>query len=69
VERDRIFLPEETIAAQIERVAFELRKNLRYHLQNSPYADARRAVVSDEDLLPAVEQVHALMHSYKLAID
>jgi hypothetical protein len=69
VEFDRIFLPEETIEAQIERAVFELRRNLRYYLANCPYRSARRVVIADEALLPAVGQVHELMHKYRLALD
>jgi hypothetical protein len=67
VEFDRIFLPEDTVEAQIERVVFELRQNLRYYLLHCPYRGARRAIISDEDLLPAIEQVHALMHQHRIA--
>ena len=47
--------------AQIERVAFELRANLRYYLAHSPYRRARRAEVPQDDLLRAVEEARALM--------
>jgi hypothetical protein len=61
VETDRIYLPEETIALQIERVVFELRTNLRYYLQHCRYGRARRAKFADAELLPAVARARQVM--------
>lgn len=66
-EFDRIHLPEETIATQLERVAFELQMNLRYYLRHCPYRSARKATVPQEDLLRVVRQACALMHKYRVS--
>ena len=64
-EFDRIHLPEETIEAQIERVAFELQMNLRYYLRHSPHRSARKTTVPEEDLLRVVPEERALMPKYR----
>ena len=64
-EFDRIHLPEETVEEQIERVVFELRKNLRYHLEHCPYRRGRRATVPEQAVLDASEEVRSLMLRYK----
>ena len=64
-EFDRIHLPEDTVEGQIERVAFELRMNLRYYLEHCPYRTGRRARVGQDDLLAAIDEARSLMIRYK----
>lgn len=64
---DRIYLPEETIEAQIERVAFELRTNIVYYLARGPYRSARKAIIPEADLDNAVEEVRAILYQHMVA--
>jgi len=66
-EFDRIFLPEETIEAQIERVVFELRTNLFYYLARAPHRRARKARIDEPQLTRAVEEVRKLLYERRLA--
>jgi hypothetical protein len=66
-EFNRIFLPEETIEAQIERVVFELRTNLFYYLARAPHRRARVASIPKSQLTCAVEEVRALLYERRLS--
>lgn len=61
-ELDRLFLPEKTIEAQIERVLFELRTNILYYLARAPYHRARWATIPESALIRGIEQSRTLMY-------
>ena len=62
---ERVYLPEESIEAQIDRVAFELQMNLRYYLSHCPYRGARRATIPEDDLLRVVAEARAVLYRYR----
>jgi len=63
-EADRIYLPEESVEAQVERVAFELKGNLPYFLARAAYRGARKVTVPTPDLLHAVDEARSLMYEH-----
>ena len=67
VSRDRLYLPEETIEAQIERVAFELKTNLAYYLAHAPSRRARRARIPERVLAQGVEEARSSMLEHMAA--
>lgn len=64
---DRIFLPEETIEAQIERVVFELETNLSYYMARAPHRNARRGTIPQADLQRAIGLVRAQMYEHMVS--
>ncbi|MBF2097350.1 MAG: hypothetical protein IGQ88_03095 [Gloeomargaritaceae cyanobacterium C42_A2020_066] len=62
--QDRIFLPEKTIEAQIERALFELDTNLVYWLQRNPDARLRRLRVDRDALQKNLVTARDLMRTY-----
>ncbi|KAA3620799.1 MAG: hypothetical protein DWQ08_14970 [Proteobacteria bacterium] len=60
----RIFLPEPTAAAQIERALYEYRINLRYYLQQNPDVRVRNFPIDEAAFESALSQVEVQMLAF-----
>ncbi|MBW4575027.1 MAG: aldo/keto reductase [Aphanothece sp. CMT-3BRIN-NPC111] len=60
----RLFLPEKTVEAQIERAMFELTTNLYYWLQRHPHQRIRKLQLDPVHLQTAITQAHSKMLEY-----
>ena len=61
----RLFLPEKTIEAQIERALFEMSKNLDYWMQRHYDPSVRKTKLSRKFLRAALEEAHKSMLKYR----
>lgn len=59
----RLFLPEKTIEAQIERALFELSTNLDYWLARHRHPSVRRVRLDSEILMTAIEQARCTLQA------
>lgn len=60
----RVYLPEKTVEAQIERAVFELRSNAVYYLQRNHDPRIRRCQIDPQRLEAAIERARVQMLEY-----